>query len=432
MSESESGPCAATAIRSARPPGELHRQPTELRCERDERAEHLEVARIDDRDVDGVRDDTTLECGDDLLGDDHPGAVLRLVGGGREMWRHDDLVELEQRAGVRLGREHVEGGTGHLAGADPFDQRLLVDERAAGGVDDPDAVAHRRDRLAIDHPARLVAERRVERDHVGDAVDVVERGGVLDPELAEAIVADERVERDDAHPETERPPGDLLADPAEADDAKRLAVQLHPTPARALPPALLERGVRLRDVPRERDHQPDRLLGCRDHGRLGRVGDDDSSAGRCFDVDVVDTDPGAADHLEPLGAADELGCELRRRADHDAVVPIDDLLDRRLLVDVDLEARPQKLDPRLGDRLSNENAHGHRTAASYARPRGRRCSPGLELDTDRSQLGLERVEGKLDLADPDVTDVAEPEEAVDDVTVPAGDRDPVSIAQREP
>ena len=51
------------------------------------------------------------------------------------MRRDHDLVELEQRARVRLGGEDVERGAGELARADRLDQRVLVDERAARGVD---------------------------------------------------------------------------------------------------------------------------------------------------------------------------------------------------------------------------------------------------------------------------------------------------------
>ena len=39
-----------------------------------------------------------FERGGDLLGDDHAGAVLRLLGRGGEVRRDDDVVELEQRA----------------------------------------------------------------------------------------------------------------------------------------------------------------------------------------------------------------------------------------------------------------------------------------------------------------------------------------------
>jgi hypothetical protein len=64
----------------------------EQRGERDERAEDLEVGLVDDGDVDRVRDEAPVERGDDLLGDDQAGAVLRLVRRCREMRGDDNLL----------------------------------------------------------------------------------------------------------------------------------------------------------------------------------------------------------------------------------------------------------------------------------------------------------------------------------------------------
>ena len=262
--------------------------------------EHLEVGLVDDRDVHGVRDDAAVERRDDLLGDDHARPVLRLVGRGREMRRDDHRVELEQRPVVRLRREHVEGGARELPRADRLDQRVLVDERAARRVDEPRAVAHLGDRLAVDQAARLVRQRGVERDDVGGAEQLLERLRLLDAEVAEAVAPDEGVVGDDVHRKAERTACDLLPDAPEPDHAEGLARELDAAPARALPAALLERRVRLRDVARERDDQADRLLRRRDDRRLGRVRDDDPPAGRRVDVDVVDPDPRPADHLQPV------------------------------------------------------------------------------------------------------------------------------------
>ena len=126
--------------------GELHREAAELRGERDVRAERLELLRADHGDVHGVRDEPAVERRRDLLGDDHARAVLRLVGRGGEMRRDDDVVELEQRARVRLLREDVERGARDLAGLERSDERILVDELAARGVDRAHAVAHLRER----------------------------------------------------------------------------------------------------------------------------------------------------------------------------------------------------------------------------------------------------------------------------------------------
>ena len=370
MSYSDSGPWAATVTLRGAPAA----SPTAIRPssdgERDERPEHLEVGLVDDRDVHRVRDDAPVERRDDLLGDDHPRAVLRLVGRGREMRRDHHLVELEQRPRVRLRREHVQGGPRELPRADRLDQGVLVDERPARRVDEPRAVAHQRDRVAVDQAAGLVRQRRVERDDVGGAEQLLERLQLLDAEIAEAVAPDEGVVGDDVHREPERAACDLLSDPPEPDDPEGLPCQLDAAPARAFPATLLERGVCLGDVAREGDDQADRLLRRRDDRGLGRVRDDDPAAGRGVDVDVVDPDPSPADHLQRARALDHLTSHPRRRADHDPVVALDDLVERRVEVDVDVEPAAQELDPRVGDRLANEDAHGYAVAtepnASYA------------------------------------------------------------------
>ena len=335
--------------------GELDREASQLGGERDVRAEQLEILGADDRDVERVRDEPALERCDDLLGDDHARSVLRLLGRGGEVGRHDDVLELEQLAGVRLGREDVERGARDLPVPDGLRERALVDELAAGGVDDPDAVAHLGERPGVDEVPGLVGERQVQGQELGRGEDLRRVPCVLRPELAETLRSDERVVADDAHAEAERAAGDLPPDPAEAEHAERLVRELDPAPARALPAAVLERGVRLRDVARERDEQADRVLRGGDDRRVRRVRDDDP-ASRCrLDVDVVDADAGAADHLQPLGALDHVGGQLRRRADHDRVVAADDLGERRVGVLVDVEARAQQIDAGGGDRLPHED-----------------------------------------------------------------------------
>ena len=155
----------------------------------------------------------------------------------------------------------------------------------------------------------------MQRQELRGGVDVVGRLDALDAELAEPVGRDERVVGNDAHPETAGAARDLLPDAAEAEHAERLAGQLDAAVCLALPAALLQRGVRLRDVACERDEQPDRVLCRGDDGRLGRVRDDDAAPRRRLDVDVVDTDARAADHLQMRRAADQIRSELRRRAD---------------------------------------------------------------------------------------------------------------------
>ena len=175
---------------------------------------------------------------------------------------------------------------------------VLVDELAAGGVDDAHAVAHGRERAGVEGAARLRRQRQVQGQELRSGVHLPGRLDALDAELAKALRRDERVVGDDAHPEPSGAPRDLLADAPETEHAERLPGELDAAVRLALPAALLQRRVRLRDVARERDEQPDRVLRRGDDRRLRRVRDHDPAPRRSFDVDVVDADARAADHLQ--------------------------------------------------------------------------------------------------------------------------------------
>src|SRR6185369_5080008 len=119
------------------------------------------------------------------------------------------------------------------------------------------AVGQPLDRLGPEEPARLRGQRQVQGQEFGRAEDVLGGLRALGAELAKALLGDERVVRDDAHPEAEGAPCDLLADASEAEHAESLAFELDSSPLRALPAALLERGVCLRDVAGERNQEAD-------------------------------------------------------------------------------------------------------------------------------------------------------------------------------
>ena len=277
------------------------------------------------------------------------------------MRRDDDVVELEQRARVRLVGEDVERRARDLARAQSLDERRLVDELAARRVDDPNTVTHLGECSSSEGTARLLRERQVQCEELRLRVDVRGCLHTHDAELAEALRSDERVVGDDVHAEARGTSRDLLADPPEAEDAERLARELDAPVRLPLPATLLQRCMRLRNVPRERDEQPDRVLRRRDDGRLRRVGDDDATARRRFDIHVVDADPRAPDYLQAQGPVDQLCGELGRRADDDRVVEIDDLRELTVRVHVDVEALAQKVDARRGDRLADEDARRHAT-----------------------------------------------------------------------
>ncbi len=180
----------------------------------------------------------------------------------------------------------------------------------------------------------------VTKSHNATSSSIV--GTSCDAELAGAIRADERVVRDEPHPEGVRALGDEHADAPEPDDAERLAVQLDAFPLRAVPLPRLQIGVGLRHVARLREQQRERVLGRREDVRLRRVHDHHAAARRFGDVDVVEPDPGAADDDEVVGGSEQFGGDLRRAADHERLRALDrfeQLLGRQARLHVDVEAR---------------------------------------------------------------------------------------------
>ena len=126
---------------------------------------------------------------------------------------------------VRLVGEDVEAGR-DAARDELLDERLLVDDRTARGVDQRRAVPHEREPLARDETARLRRQRHVQRDDVGGAEQLVE------PDAAASRVGD------DPHPEHLGAPRDLLPDPAEADEPERRAREVAPEQLGLRPVAL--------------------------------------------------------------------------------------------------------------------------------------------------------------------------------------------------
>ena len=192
--------------------------------------------------------------------------------------------------GGGLGFEHVERGARDPALADRVGERLLVDDAAPPGVDEPEG------RLGV-----LRARRRTIRptvsgvfgtwhdEEVGALDELLDRRHELDAELAGPFGAHVRVVGDEPHAEGVGALGDEHADAAEPDDAERLAVQLD-----ALP--LVTGSTR----PSRRSRLACGMLracasssaivcsAADEHVRLRRVHDHHAAAGRVGDVDVVE------------------------------------------------------------------------------------------------------------------------------------------------
>ena len=275
---------------------------------------------------------------------------------------------------ITLGRPNnglsLGGSTSNTSNAAPatwpafnaLGKRALVDEAAARAVDDAHTLLGLLQRAGTDDVARLVGQRRVQRDEVGAPQQGVELD-LLHAQLHRPLRRQERVVGDHLHLEADGAVGDDGADIAAADHAQRLGVELHAQELRLFPLAALRGAVGLRDLPGQRHHQRDGVLCGGDRIAEGRVHDDDALGGRGLDVDVVDADAGAADHPELAGGRDHLLRHLGGGAHGEAVVILDDLL-QLLFSQADLHVSGEAAlleDADRGGRklIGDENAWAH-------------------------------------------------------------------------
>ena len=225
------------------------------------------------------------------------------------MRRHHDLRQFEQRAvGARFGGEDVQAGPADVSARDGLGQRLLVDQSTPGGVDDDHAGFGLTQRLLADQARRLLGLGQVHRDEVGPTEQVVEREQ-LDAQLRGERVRHVGVVGDDVRPEGRQPLGHQLADPAQAHHADRLAEDLGTGERRPLPGVFPQGGVGGGDLPGGGQHQRHGVLGRAVDVGGGGVDDQHTARGRGVDVDVVETDAGAGDDLQPRGSGQHLGVD---------------------------------------------------------------------------------------------------------------------------
>ena len=252
----------------------------------------------------------------------------------------------QRRLARRLRDEHVEAGAGDRACRERLVERVLVDEPAAGDVDDEGRRLHARELLGADHAGRLGRLRHVDRDEVAALEQLVE-GHQLHAELLGPRGRDVRVVGDDLGAERLQAGGDECADAAESDDADGLLVELDAGVVRPLPLPLCERRVRGGDVTGEAQDVPDGELGGRDDVRGRCVHDHDARRRGGLDVDVVEADARARDDLEVRRGRDRLGVDLRGGT-HEDRVRLGECRQQRRAVgavdDADVEVGPEGVD----------------------------------------------------------------------------------------
>ena len=259
-----------------------------------------------------------------LLGHLKGDLLLRLGGAGAKMRGGDDVLHAEQR--VVCGRfrlEHIQRGAGDMAAGQRRRERQLVNQPATRTIHDPHALLRLVQRVGRQNVARLLGQRRVQRDHVGDGQQLVQLD-LLDADPARMFRGQERVEPDHLHLQPLRPVGDDRPDIAAADDAQRLAGDLGPHEARLFPFAGLGRFVRRRNLPCQREDHADGVLRRGDRVAEGRIHHHHAARRGGRNIDIVDPDAGPPDNLEIWRGRQNIRRHLGGGADGEAVIIADD------------------------------------------------------------------------------------------------------------
>ena len=316
---------------------------------------------------------------------------------------HDVGIAEQRMVGDRLLAEDVQCRRGDLAGVQGVLECGVDDQRAAGDVEYPHAVLHLREGGGVEPVLGVRGAGQVHGDEVSRGIHLLGRQGALGAEFAEALLADEGVEGEHPHAEAVGAGRDQLADPAEAEDAERLGMQLDTGEPGAVPGTGDEGGMRLRHVAGQRQQQRHGVLGRCDHIRLRRVGDHDAQTGRGLDVDVVHADARARNDPQPGRPGQQARVKLGRRTDQDALELADPahqlgIVPVEAAHDLDPGRTQQRL-PGTADLLRDENSqrrhrggHSHRTApfSGPERVRGTATVEPIQSDQQAQRQHFDR------------------------------------------
>ena len=167
-------------------------------------------------------------------------------------------------------------------------ERSLVDQRAAGRVDQHGSRPHPGDGPCVDHvPVRRI-EITVQAHEMALLEQVFELINAADPQRLVHPLAQVGVVKDDVEPQRLGSQGGRRPDPAAADHAEGLAAQPRSTSGAAIiPGSRPDRLVRRHQPAHDRQQEHDRMIGDFLGAVIGNVADDHAVPRRGLDVDVV-------------------------------------------------------------------------------------------------------------------------------------------------
>ena len=187
--------------------------------------------------------------------------------------------------------------------------------------------------------------------------------------LLGAVGGDEGVVGDHLHAHGPGDAGHMGTDLAQTHHTERLFVELVADVFLAVPLAGPHARMGLGHMPGQREHHRQGMLRGRDGVALRRIHHQDSPLGGRGHIDVVDTDAGTADDLEPGRRGDHVGRHLCARTDHQSVVVADaglQVLGRHAGALIHLRHLTENVDPGLVNGIGNQNFRHERALNSRA------------------------------------------------------------------
>jgi len=260
------------------------------------------------------RELAALEPAGDVVGRLAVESAVDPLGDVADVRRGDNGVQRTQRVvgRQRLGVEDVETGAGDALRPQCVDERRLVDDRTARGVDQQRCWPHERELVCADQPARALAEHQVDGQNVS-ATEQFVFGDVGRAGLVGGVRCQVCAPRDDVHAERLADACHARADPAQTQHTQHGTAQLQAD--RRLPATGAHRTTLVDDpAARGKDQRPCQFDG-RLHVTAGRA-DVNAVVFGSRHVDRRIERPGRGDHLEPRQPFDHAPRQRRALAHH--------------------------------------------------------------------------------------------------------------------
>jgi hypothetical protein len=202
------------------------------------------------------------------------------------------VADQTRARGHRLDGQHVEREAGQRAAVERRKRVVDINDGAPRGVHEKRSVLHHAEHLGVDHAARLIVQRSVDRHDVGLREQVGQRRAL---DVGREVAVDQiRIAGNDAAEHIARNVRHPLSDPAQSDDAQRhVAGAAQLARRQVVPFAGMDVAMVGDDVADRRQRERQRVRGHFADAVIGRVGDPDavSRTGRGVDRVVSGADP---------------------------------------------------------------------------------------------------------------------------------------------